>query len=143
MNVLDVIKMDIKSYRLVTCFAEPEDDILFFNCQQNLEIDLPLAEELVANRLEFTKYKKHYMIQQIPPYIEINFEALQYLKDPERGLKNLKGVAYLVSNNSSVRIADDLIKGGQRKIPSQVFTSEKEALQWIKNLKEYHLITQS
>jgi hypothetical protein len=143
MNVLDIIKMDIKSYRFVTCFVEPENDILFFNCQQSLEIDLPLAKELVLNRLEFTKNKKHYMIQQISPSLDIDYEALQYLKDPDKGLKNLKGVAYLASNQSSVQIADVLIKGGQKKVPSKVFATEKEAIQWIENLKEYHIVTQS
>lgn len=141
MNVLDIIKMDIKAYRFVTCLIEPEDDVLFFNCQQNLEIDLPLAKELVMNRIEFTNNKKHYMIQQISNIAEINYDALQYLKDMAGGLQNLKGVAYLASNTAAYAIAE-VFTQHQKKIPSKIFSKEKDAINWIKNLKEYHLITQ-
>ena len=141
MNVLDIIKMDIKSYRFVTCCMKPEDDILFFNCQENIEIDLSRAMELVQNRLEFTKSKKHYLIHNLSNILNISPDALEYLKDRATGLKNIKGLAYVASNTHAVKIADVLIEN-QKKIPVKIFFQEEEAIIWIKQLKEYHVVTQ-
>lgn len=139
MNVLDVIKMNIKSYRFVTCSMEPNDNVLFFNFQENLNIDLALAQELVANRLLFTKNQKHYLIQQISNIFDINYEAIQYLKDSEQGLKNILGAAYITSGPLSKQLAEVFIKH-PKKFPAKIFDSEQEAVQWINDLKAYHSV---
>ena len=137
MNVLDVIKMNIKSYRFVTCYMEPDDNVLFYNFQENLNIDLALAQELVANRLQFTKDQKHYLIQQISNIFDINYEAIQYLKSTEQGLKNILGAAYITSGPVSKQLAEIFIEH-PKKFPAKIFDSEKEAIQWISDLKSYH-----
>lgn len=141
MNVLDIIKMNIKSYRHVTCCMKPDDNILFFNYHENLNVDLSLAKELVANRLEFTKNEKHYLIQHISNVLDINYEAIQHLKNTDQGLKNILGLACVTSGAISAQIADMFIKH-PKKFPSKIFNTEKEAIKWIHELKEYHQITQ-
>lgn len=141
MNVLDIIKMNIKSYRFATCSMEPGDNILFFNFHENLNIDLPLAQELVTNRLLFTKNQKHYLIQQISNIFDINYEAIQYLKDTEQGLKNLLGAAYIPSGPLSKELAEILVKQ-TKKFPAKIFDSEEEAIKWINDLKAYHIAIQ-
>lgn len=140
MNVLDIIKMNIKSYRFVTCIMKPNDNILFFNCQENLNIDLALAKELVTNRLSFTNNEKHYLIQQISNIFDIDYEAIQYLKDTEQGLKNILGAAYITSGPISKQLAEVFIKQ-KKKFPAKMFDSEREAVTWINELKEFHTVT--
>ena len=141
MNVLDIIKMNVKSYRFVTCYMEPEDNVLFFNPKENLNINLSIAEELVSNRLDFVKNKKHYLIQQVTRISEIDYDAIQYLKSINHGFKNILGVAYVGSGQLSLQIADIFIKH-HKKIPAQLFYSESDAIKWIKELREYHKVTQ-
>lgn len=141
MNVLEIIKMNIKSYRHATCFMEPDDNVLFFNYRENLDINLPIAKELVASRLEFTNNRKHYMVQHISNTFDIDYEAIQHLKDTENGLKNILGLACITSGVVSAQIAEILVKQ-PKKFPSKIFNTEKEAINWIHELKEYHRITQ-
>ena len=141
MNVLDIIKMNVKSYRHVTCCMEPQDNILFFNYHENLDINLHIAKELVTNRLEFTKNEKHYLVQSISNILDIDYEAIQHLKDTEQGLKNILGLACVTSGLVSDQIATILIKH-PKKFPSKIFKTQQEAINWIHELKEYHRITQ-
>lgn len=141
MNVLDIIKMDIKSYRFVTCCMEPEDNILFCNYHENINVNLEIARELVNNRLEFTKNKKHYLISYFPSIQDIHYDAILYLKSPEVGLKNLLGAAYITNDNISTEIAK-ILMASNRKLPTKNFKTEHEATTWINQLKEYHKITQ-
>lgn len=141
MNVLDLIKMDIKSYRYVTCCMEPNDDILFFNYRENLNITLPIAKKLVDIRLKFTNNKDHYLIQRVSDIIDLDYEAIQHLKDENYGLKNILGLAYIISGSASAQIAEIFVEH-PKKFPAKIFKSEKEAILWINQLKEYHQIIQ-
>jgi hypothetical protein len=136
MNVLEIIKMNVKSYRLVTCFMEPDGDILFCNYPQDMHVDLDIAKELVQNRFEFTKDKKHYLVLHFSSIREITYDAIQYLKAPE-GVKNILGAAYIVNDKVSIEIADIFVNAS-KKFPAKLFASETEATIWINQLREYH-----
>lgn len=133
--------MDIKAYRFMTCCMEPDNNIVFLNYHSDLSIDGELAKELIANRLNFTKNKKHYLIQHFSNIFDIDFEAITYLKDPENGFKNLLGVAFIATNESSFRLAK-LFTNHFEKVPGKIFHTEEEAVEWIDHLKEYHRVTQ-
>jgi hypothetical protein len=120
---------------------EPGDDVLFFNYRENITIDLGLAKKLVNSRLEFTDNKQHYLVQHISDLLDINYEAIQYLKDQDYGLKNILGLAYIVSGSLSNQIAEVFVQQ-PRKFPAKIFDKEEEAIKWIKELKEYHQIIQ-
>jgi len=141
MNVLDLIKMDIKSYRFMTCCMEPDNNILFLNYHSDLSINAKTAKELIENRLKFTKNKKHYLIQHFSNIFDIDIEALAYLKDPDNGFKNLLGVAFVATNESSIHLAK-LFTNHFKKVPGKIFHTEEEAVEWIDQLKEYHRVTQ-
>lgn len=141
MNVLDVIKMNVKSYRFVTCFMEPGEDVLFFNFHENLYLNLPLAKELVTYRLKFTENKKHYVIQQFSNLPSFDYEAKDYMKQKEGGLKNVLGLA-LVTPYSTLSAISDIFDAKHKNLPIKFFETETEAVIWIKQLKEYHKITQ-
>jgi hypothetical protein len=120
---------------------EPSNHILFFNYHENIDINEPIAKELVANRLQFTKHTKHYLIQQFGNIRDINYEAIEYFKDPESGAKNLLGVAYIAPNNSSRQFAENFINY-PKKFPAKIFNTENEAIEWINELKDYHKVIQ-
>lgn len=141
MNVLDIIKMNIKSYRFVTCCMEPDNNILFCNYHENMHVDIKIAEELVNNRLDFTKNMKHYLISRFSPIRYLSYEAIQYLKDPENGLKNILGAAFVVNDTASAEVAEIFIRS-YKKFPARCFDSEIKAIKWIGELKEFHNITQ-
>lgn len=141
MNVLDIIKMDIKSYRFMTCCMEPGNNILFVNYHSDLSITGALAKELLHNRLEFTKNRQHYLIQHFSNIFDIDFEATNFLKDVENGSKNLLGVAFIANNKSSIELAENFINY-KKKFPAKIFYAEKAAIDWIHELKEYHRVTQ-
>lgn len=141
MKVLDIIKMNVKSYRFVTCFMEPDDNILFCNYPENIHIDLQIAKELVVNRLEFTKNKKHYLIMQFSNIADVTYEAMQYMKTPETGQRNILGAAFITTNPYSLAIAK-IIAEFPKKVPAKFFDTEENAIIWINQLKEYHKVTQ-
>ncbi|HSH67453.1 MAG TPA: hypothetical protein VLB84_17040 [Bacteroidia bacterium] len=141
MNVLEIIKMNIKSYRYVTCYMKPDSNILFCNYNENIYVDLQIAKELVSNRLEFTQNKKHYLILRFSQIQNANREAIEYMNAPEGGLKNILGTAFIVPSKQLLEQTKLLIKY-QKNFPVRFFNLEEDAVTWIQQLIDFHQITQ-
>lgn len=126
--------MKFKKYKSATFITEDSDDIVFIEYIQELKVDLPLAKELVANRLEFTENKKHYLILNVSNAKAVTHDAKLFMQDPENGLKNILGAAFLASNPVSALIANIFIKS-PKNFPARFFSKKQEAIDWIKELK--------
>ena len=126
--------MQTKKYPLLTFTKEPEGDIIYVEYIKNLKVDLDVAKELVANRLDFTENKPYYLIIDFSNIKQITAEAKTYLQNPNTGLKNILAAAFIASNQVSALIANIFVK--TPNIISKFFSQKKEALLWIKELKK-------
>jgi hypothetical protein len=126
--------MNTNKYRYVTCSKEPDCDIVFSFFAENLKIDLAIAKELVANRLDFTENKNHYVLIDFTNVQQITLEAKNYMQTPEAGLKNILGAALFASNPISVLMANIFLKA-QTEFPKRFFTDKTEAHNWLTELE--------
>ncbi|HET8963674.1 MAG TPA: hypothetical protein VFM99_07245 [Chitinophagales bacterium] len=126
--------MKFKKYKWSTFNTEDSDDIIFTEYNSSIKVDLSVAQELVANRLEFTENRSHYIIINVSNAKEVTHEAKVYMQNPEAGLKNILGAAFLASNPVSALFANIFIKT-RKSFPANFFSNRKDALKWIKELK--------
>jgi hypothetical protein len=122
--------MTTEKYPLVVCYAEKNSDIVFAEFPHNLRIDLTAAKEIVSNRLDFMKESKHYLIIDVSNVRDISTEAKEYMQQPDAGLKNILGAAFIATNPVSMLIATIFIKT-QKDFPARYFTNKEDAFDWI------------
>jgi hypothetical protein len=127
--------MMIRKYPLVTCSSDLNSDIIFAEFQNNLKIDLMVAREIVANRLDFAKNKKHYVVVDVSNVREISTEAKEYMQRPDTGQKHILGIAFIATNPVSALFANIFIKT-QKDFPARFFSNKNDAFAWIIEYKE-------
>ena len=125
--------MRTKKYPYAIFSIDTDSDVVYVECIKNLKVDIAIAKNLVANRLDFTENKKHYLIIDISNVSNISAEAKAYLQDKKAGLKNILGAAFIASNHVSTLLATVFVK-----TPNAISTlsaDKKEAEEWINTLK--------
>jgi hypothetical protein len=122
--------MILRKYPLVTCSTETHSDIIFAEFPGNLKIDLAVAKEIVANRLDFAKNKKHYVVLDASNVREITPEAKEYMQRPDTGQKDILGIAFIATNPVSALFANIFIKT-QKDFQAKFFSKKKDAFDWI------------
>jgi hypothetical protein len=127
------IQMVIKKYTSMTLSREPDSDIVLSEFSPNLKVDLVLAKEMVANRLDFTENKTHYLIIDYSNTQQITTEAKAYMQNPETGLKNILGAALVASNPVSVLMANVFLKT-RTTFPQKFFTDRADAYNWLRSI---------
>ncbi len=127
--------MLIKKYRFVTCFKELNSNIIHSEFSKNLNVDLDIAKELVANRLDFTENKMHYLLIDYSNTQQITPEAKDYMQRSDSGLKNILGAAFIASNPVAVLMANIFLKT-QTDFPVKFFTDKTDANNWLKKLEK-------
>jgi hypothetical protein len=126
--------MKTTKYPFVTCSKEPKDDIIYVEYAENLKVDLNIAKELVANRLDFAENQKHYLIIDVSNVKKVTIEAKKYLQNKETGLKDILAAAFIASNNISALLANIFVK--TPNVTSKFFKNEKDALLWVNEMKK-------
>jgi hypothetical protein len=126
--------MRTKLYPLAKISTEEDEDIIFVEYGQNLDVTLTLAEEIVANRIDFTTGKNHYVIFDTGTVKSLTSDAKSYLLNPSTGTKNILGAAFIASNPVAALIANIFIKSS-KNFPAKFFSKKTDALNWIKELK--------
>jgi hypothetical protein len=132
--------MIIEKYSCVVYYKEEDSDIVYAEFPNSLKVDLEMARELVANRLDFTKNEMHYFVLDVSNVKEISPEAKEFMQKPETGLKNILGGALIATNPVATLIANIFIKT-RKDFQARVFSSKESALSWIKDQKQQKLIT--
>lgn len=125
--------MNVKVYPLVT-YSIDSDDIVISTIKNVINLDINAAKELVSCRLDYMEDKKHYVLIDISSIRHYTSEAKQYMQNPETGLKNILGAAFIASDPISTLIANIFIKT-KINFPAKFFSKKTEALKWIKELK--------
>ena len=126
--------MEIKKYPLVTCSKEAGSDIVFIEYAKNLKVDLDIAKELVANRLDFTCSKKQYFIIDFSNINYFSHEAKVYMQSSEGGSENILAAAFIASNMVSTLLANVFVRK-IKDVPAKFFSNKQVAVQWITDLK--------
>jgi hypothetical protein len=126
--------MKTKKYPFVTYSEKISSNIIYVEYSKNLKIDLAIAKEIVANRHDFTENKKHYLIINASNVKQVTIEAKKYMQSEEHGLRNIIATAFIASNQVSALIANIFIK--TPNVISKFLANEKDALLWIKELKQ-------
>jgi hypothetical protein len=126
--------MKKKKYPFVTYSEKISSNIIYVEYSKNLKIDLAIAKEIVANRHDFTENKKHYLIINASNVKQVTIEAKKYMQSEEHGLRNIIATAFIASNQVSALIANIFIK--TPNVISKFLANEKDALLWIKELKQ-------
>ena len=126
--------METKNYRFVRLSCIDDPDIIFNEYSKDLNVDLEVAKEIVANRMDFAGASKHYMIMEMSNIKRVSYEAKTYMQAKDGGLKNILGAAFIASNPVSILVSNVFIKT-PKKFPSKLFQKKEDALKWIKQLK--------
>jgi hypothetical protein len=122
--------MTTLKYPLVVFYVQGNSNIIFAEFPNNLKIDLAIAREIVANRLDFAKNRKHYIIIDVSNVKEITPEAKEYMQRPETGQKNILGAAFIATNPVSALFANIFIKT-QKDFQAKFFANKEDAFDWI------------
>jgi len=79
--------LEIEKYSLIMTCIEEDKDIVLIETGETHEVDLTMAREIVAHRLEFMKDKKHYMVLDLSNIKMVSRDAKEFLQQEEGGLK--------------------------------------------------------
>lgn len=113
-----------------------ENDVIAFKYGSNLNIDLPMAKELVENRLEYCDNKPSYCLIDFTNVKSVTKEAREYMNDPNGGLRCILGGAFLSSNSVGNLFINVYLKINKPIIPARFFNNREEALRWLKKLSQ-------
>lgn len=131
--------MLIRKYPYVICYARNDHkDIVFAEFPSNLKVDLLVAQGIVASRLDFTKNEKHYVVIDFSNVKEVSTDAKKFMQQPDMGMKNILGAAFIATNPVSAMLANIFVKTG-KDFQAKFFSNKTIALNWILNAKNKRL----
>jgi hypothetical protein len=114
---------------------DTQTDIILGEFTKNLKVDLETAMQIVADRLNFTSHKMHYLVLDMSNVRMVTAEAKKFMQKPEGGLKNILGAALIASNPVSALIANIFIKT-PKDFQAKFFHSKQDALDWTFKQKQ-------
>ena len=119
----------MKTENPATLFTATMEGVVFAECNY-LKVDLLIAMQIVADRLDFTNHKKHYLVFDISRVQNVTTDAKKFLQHPDGGLKNILGAALIASNPVAALIANVFVKT-PKDFQARFFSNKKDALDWI------------
>jgi len=119
-----------EKYLFNTIYREEGSDIVFIEFSAGLKVNLEVAKELLANRLQFTKNEKHYLVLDLSNVKEVSSEAKEFMQQPESGLTNILGSALIATNPVSALIANIFMKT-KKDFQARFFPDKESAIDWI------------
>jgi hypothetical protein len=123
-------------YRYVTVHADEHDpDIIVAVYTPKLEIDFPIAQELIENRLAFSEGKSIYTLIDFTNVKSVTKEARDYMNSPEGGLKGILAGAFLSNNVVATLFINLFLKISKPPVPARFFTDREEAINWLRRIK--------
>ena len=106
---------------------------IVFGAYKRGPITLDMAKDVVKNRLNFSNQKDVPTLVTEKGLKGIERDARQYLGSDE-GVKGVKAGAIVTKSSLSSHLANFFIRVSiiRTKVPMRLFTSEKEAVKWLK-----------
>lgn len=128
-----------KDYRYVKCWTEDGSNIVLADFADGLQVDISVAREIVANRVDFTQGRRHYAIINMNNVREVSVAAREYLQREDAGLKNMLAAAFVGSTPVCELLSTIFIKT-PKNFESRYFNDERKALEWIVEIKASHQV---
>jgi hypothetical protein len=128
-------KRDFQKFEFTSFWKEEDDDIILWNYEPRLEMDLTIAKKLVKYRLEYTHNKDVYTLIDFTHVKSVTKEARDYMSNPEGGLRGVLGGAFLSNNVVAILFINLYLKVSNPIVPAKFFTRKEEALNWLKKIK--------
>ena len=120
------------SYRYITVWREEHyPDLIFGVYAPRLEINLSIARELIANRLEYSGGEAAYCLIDFTNVKSVTKEARDYMNSREGGLKGVLAGAFVSNNVVSTILVNLYLKVSTPVVPAKFFTDRHEALRWL------------
>src|SRR5258708_945439 len=126
--------IDNKEYENIT-FGKIENNIVFFKYKPSIVIDITTAKDLVKNRMDYTAGKSVYTLIDFTNVKSVTKEARDYMNSPEGGLKGILGGAFLSNSVVATLFVNLYLKVSTPSIPAKFFTSEEDAVGWLRKIK--------
>jgi len=113
-----------------------DNGILFACYRPNIVIDINVAKQIVAERLNFSNGKDWPLLADIRQLLHVDFVARKYLAGSVDATKNISAGAILGDSLISRFAGNIFLKIDKPKIPSKFFTDEKKAISWLEKFKQ-------
>ncbi|PWA04384.1 DUF7793 family protein [Flavobacterium psychrotolerans] len=128
-------KREFIECKYTSFWKEEHEGIIFFNYSPQLEMTLPIAKELVNDRLDYFKGNSYNVLIDVTNLKSITKEAREYMSSPDWGLKGISGGAFLSKNIVTNVILNLFISINKPTVPAKFFTKKDEALRWLIEIK--------
>lgn len=128
------MKKDYKNFKYSSHWREDDSLIIFLEYNQNLVIDVNVANEIVKSRLEYTDNNPHYMLIDFTNVKSVTKEARDYMNDVKGGLKGIKGGAFLSNNVVGNLFINLYLNINKPSVPAKFFRDKNEALEWLRKI---------
>tara|TARA_R110002020_G_scaffold439532_1_gene650047 strand:- start:481 stop:912 length:432 start_codon:yes stop_codon:yes gene_type:complete len=134
------INQDTKEIKIKNCDVFENDFMklerkegIVFGTYKKKNITLDMAKEVVKNRLAFSQQKDVPTLVTEQGLKGIERDARQFLGS-EEGVKGVKAGAIVTKSVVSSHLANFFIRVSiiRTRVPMRLFTSEKEAVKWLK-----------
>ena len=106
-----------------------EDNVLVVNYKEGLHITYEIAEQIVRDRLTFTKGKKMPVIINSHGVISIDKPAREFLAS-ENGTVGLLATAIIVDSDYTRLLGNFFIIVNKTKIPVRIFSDIPRSVKW-------------
>ena len=97
-----------------------------------IRLDLDMAKQLVANRLDYQKGKNQPVVIHMNGIKATSKEARLYMG--KEGVQGITMGAFIVRNSIEQVILNFFLSIERPPIPTKAFTNEEDALVWIKEM---------
>lgn len=112
---------------------ELEDGILRLTYKPGI-LSLEIAKEVVKSRKEFTNNTSYPNLVMQTGLTKVEKEARDYLSS-EEGSEGISAGAILTNSAFQMTLANFFLKVSRPRVPARMFTSKKQAIQWLSNYK--------
>lgn len=126
--------MNSIEYPLIRCSFIDYPDIILMELKDKINLDLKATEEMIANRLSFSKNKAHFLVGDFSNVRSVTPAAWRLSQDEKIGLKNILGAAFISSSPVASLLINIFVKSNL-KVKVKYFSNKAEAIRWIKEYR--------
>jgi hypothetical protein len=129
-----------KVYPLANLEYNVSKKILYFRITQDIDIDIPEINEMIRYAQEMVGDVPHYGIVNFGMHVGSTNEARKIYADSDYIQKNRVADAFVVESLALKLIANFFIKVTKPKVPTRMFNTELDAVNWIYSLVQKEVL---